>query len=143
MTNTIDNWVDDVIQFWKSKNIELESGTSLNAFTEAEKTVGLSFPLAFKELYKKVNGFKNSDWNEHMFSIWPLEKIIEEYNFGINVNFVAFSDYLINSHWIGFVKGAPGVFKQYNLKAVSTPTKIADSFEDAINMINSNHNIIY
>ncbi len=139
----IDNWANNVISFWKTKDIELGAGASLVEIEKTEKIVGLNFPEAFKILYQKRNGFTNWGWTENMFSIWTLEKIVEEYNYGRNNNFVAFSDFLINSHWIGFAKDKSGVFKWYDLQEYPIMEKIADKFEDAIQMINSNSDNIY
>jgi hypothetical protein len=74
-----------------------------------------------------------------MFSIWPLKRIVEEYNRGIDQIFIAFADYLINSHLIGFVKGQEGVFKNYG----TSPELIASTFSEVILLINSDANVVY
>jgi hypothetical protein len=99
---------------------------------------GMVFPPAFLALYTQANGFKNRDWTEEMFSFWPIELIVEEYLQGTDPNFVGFCDYLFNSHTIGFLKNFEGIFKHYDL------TKpIALSFEEGVELINGNSDLIY
>jgi hypothetical protein len=73
-----------------------------------------------------------------MFSLWPVDRIIEEYNSSSDKNFIGFSDYLINSHQIGFTKDRNGIYKYHN-----KPELIADTFEQGIHLININSEIIY
>jgi SMI1 / KNR4 family (SUKH-1) len=136
-------WVDTIFNLWKSKNLDIAEGALLDDIEKKEQYLSFKFPEAFKELYKKVNGWNDMAWNEHMFSIWPLDRIIEEYDYMRYPDFIGFSDFLINSHWIGFVRDKPGIFKRYDLQGYTNPEKIADSFEDAIEMINTNADILY
>jgi hypothetical protein len=137
--NNSQHWPDNAIIHWVNK-IELTPGASLEKIIETENAVGFEFPDSFKTLYMKVNGFGNNDWNENMISIWPLDRILKEY--GRYDNFVGFSDYLINSHVYGFLKGQQGIFKNYDL-AESVPEKIAETFEEAITLININSDLLY
>jgi hypothetical protein len=73
-----------------------------------------------------------------MFSLWPVYRIIEEYNFSRDKNFIGFSDYLINSHQIGFTKDRKGIYKYYN-----KPDLIADRFDQGIHLINIDSEMIY
>jgi len=139
----INTWTNNVVDLWKTQNIKLGEGASSSTIEKTEQYLSVKFPESFRELYKKVNGFKEMDWNEHMFCVWSLDRIIEEYNYKRYPDFIGFCDFLINSHWIGFVKDQSGVFKRYDLKGYSNPEKIADNFEDAIEMINTSADIIY
>ena len=76
-----------------------------------------------------------------MIEIWSLERI--ENGFGRYPDFIGFSDYLINSHVYGFLKNQQGVFKNYDSADSGIPEKIADTFEEAIDLINSNSNLLY
>ena len=136
------NWANDTVDFWASKKLNLEQGVSTGDLEKTENFVDFIFPRSFKELYKKANGFKNWESNEHLFSIWPVEKIIEEFNYGRHPEFIGFCDFLINSHWIGFMRGQQGIFKRWDTTN-HPPLKIADSFEEVIKMINSNSDEIY
>lgn len=132
------NWVEGVIRYWQVENLKLNPGMSLDALTEAEKTLGFVFPDQFKALYTEVNGFHDYDWLTNMFSLWPLDRIIEEYNSGSDENFIGFSDYLINSHQIGFTKNKAGIYKYHN-----RPEFIAQTFEEGIHLINTDSQLIY
>jgi hypothetical protein len=139
----INDWTNWVVDFWRRQDLKLGDGASLNLIEKTEQYLSVKFPDSFKELYKKVDGFKDMDWNEHMFCVWPLERIVEEYDFKRNADCIGFSDFLINSHWIGFVRNQPGIFKWYDHKDYPNPEKIAENFEDAIDLINSSADIIY
>jgi hypothetical protein len=132
------DWTEAAIRQWKTENIKLNPGISGEELTDAEKTLGFIFPDQFKQLYLKVNGFYNNDWRTNMFSLWPVGRIIEEYNSATDKNFVGFSDYLINSHLIGFVRGKPGIYKYHD-----NPELITDTFEKGIHLINIDSELIY
>ena len=130
-------WIDKAIAVWRGQQIELLPGATIHRISEVEGVIGFKFPADFVNFYLRVNGFKDFGWNNDMFSMWPLGRIIEEYE-EIDNDFVPFCDFLINSHQIGFVKSQSGVFKSYDR---SKP--IANSFKEAIELINSNSDLIY
>lgn len=133
------DWTHAVIQQWRSEGIEINQSATPETISNAELILGFTFPDDFKELYLQVNGFANWDWRPNMFSIWPIERILKEYGEESNKNHVGFSDFLINSHQIGFIKGREGVFVLYG----EYPDKIADTFLEAIHLINSDSDKIY
>ena len=144
MQNTfenIDTWADGIISYWRSKKITLQKGNSVERISGTENKLGFIFPQSFKILYQKVNGFGDSDWNENMIGIWSLERIENE--FGRYPDFIGFSDFLINSHVYGFLKNQQGIFKNCDLADTGVPEKIADTFEEAIDLINTNSNLLY
>lgn len=67
-----------------------------------------------------------------------LERIIDEYQSGNNKKFIAFADFLIGSHWIGFMSDREGIYKFYE-----EPEFVSATFEQAIRLINSDSTIIY
>ena len=136
------DWAENVVAFWKKENIKLEEGVSEIQLFHTEKMLGMQFPQAFKVLYLKVNGFKDYDMNKDMISIWPISRIVEEYTYRRYPNFIGFGDYLINSHMYGFLIGQSGVFKYYDSLGIP-PEKIADSYQEAINLINTNSDLLY
>ena len=98
-----------------------------------------------------TDGFKEWDWRPNMFSIWPLQRIIDEYleqrsksattlpyRQEQSENFVGFCDYLINSHQIGFLKDRIGVYKSYD-----EFNPIAESFREILLLINKDADLIY
>ncbi|HEX6181694.1 MAG TPA: SMI1/KNR4 family protein, partial [Chitinophagaceae bacterium] len=84
-----------IILQWKSANVELNDPASIEDIAEAERALNFTFPSDFKNLYLKVDGFKNYDWQANMFSIWPIETIIRVYKEHHTENFVGFCDYLL------------------------------------------------
>jgi hypothetical protein len=132
------SWTDRAILVWTNSGIKFQPGVSLNIITSYEAQLDFQFQLDFKELYQKVNGFEDFDWNKHMFSLWSLERILKEYRENNDNNYVGFCDYLINSHSIGFFKSEKGVYKSY-----SQIEPIADTFREAIELINTNSDLLY
>ena len=78
-----------------------------------------------------------------MFYIWPLERIITEYNEERNKNFVGFADYLIRAHNIGFVRGQQAIFKGPDGGLRQEPEFVASSFLDVILLIDTDADILY
>ena len=137
----IHDWSESVISQWKAQKIPLQKGATLAAISKTEKILEFTFPLSFKVLYQKVDGFEHFEWNENMIGIWQLSRMENE--FGRYSNFVGFGDFLINSCSYGFLKDQPGIFKAWDL-AYSTPLeKIAESFEEAIDLILANTDLLY
>ncbi len=132
------NWIDQAISFWQEKGIKLNTGLSKNEIAEFEKLLNYSFPQEFIELYQKVNGFEDFGWNNEMFSLWSLDRVLKEYQESNVENYIGFSDYLINSHQLGFLKEDNRIYKNYDF---SNP--IADNFKEVIALINSNSVLIY
>lgn len=140
-----------IIEQWKEEGIQLSPPATLEAIRRAEEIIGYTFPSDFKEVYLIADGFKEWDWRPNMFSIWPLQRIIDEYleqrsnSAGTSPyqqeqseNFVGFCDYLINSHQIGFLKNRIGVYKSYD-----ELNPIAESFFEVLQLINKNADLIY
>ena len=72
------SWTDQAISIWISKGIKLQNGSSVDKVSDLEKLLDFSFPKDFIDLYLKVDGFEDFDWNEHMFSLWSLDRILKE-----------------------------------------------------------------
>lgn len=131
-------WADAVVNFCASEKVKLRPGASLETIIALEKALDFHFPEDFVALYMRANGFEGRDWNQGMFSFWPLERIQKEYIRDGSGTYIAFCDYLINSHTIGFFKEDAGVFKDYN-----QIEPVACCFRDAVNLINANAVCIY
>ncbi len=137
--NQIVNWVDQAVVTWKAKGIKLQKGASLSKISEYEEQLEFKFPQEFIELYQRVDGFEDFEWDENMFSIWSLERILKEYKEDNDTNFIGFSDFLICSHMIGFSKTETGIY----LKGYDQIRPITSSFQDTIALINANSDLIY
>lgn len=131
-------WTEELLNFWNNKGVALNQGATYEDLSKVEKELEFEFPADFKALYLKVNGFKDRDWLPNMFSIWSLERIVEEYKGDRKKEFVCFADYLISSHEIGFSKNRKGIFTIHE-----TPSHIANTFEEVIILINSNAEEVY
>jgi len=136
-TNTV-NWTDQAIYSWTKSNTKLQPGLSVDLISEFETLLNFKFPQDFIDLYQKVNGFKDLDWNEHMFSFWPLDKIIVEYKIDNDNTYIGFCDFLINSYSIGFSKDSNKIFKHFDRQ-----NPICDTFKEAVFLINSGSGNIY
>ncbi|MDO5972322.1 SMI1/KNR4 family protein [Flavivirga aquimarina] len=134
--------IDNIIQEFKDQGVELNSGTFEKDISDLELHLNFKFKDDFKEFYKKVNGFKKRDWTKGMFSIFPLERIKEEYDLkkgkNSNINFIPFCDFLINSHWLGFLRDKEGVYKYDD-----EPEKISNTFEETLLLILEGSEKIY
>jgi len=132
--------IEEILTQWENEKISRNPGAPPDSIAAVENIIGFKFPEEFKELYSQVNGFPDNDWRENMFSVWPLERILEEYNSSEDKYFVGFADFLINSHNIGFLKNQAGVFKTYRINEYFL---ISNSFIDSIKLINTNADLIY
>jgi hypothetical protein len=137
-SQNLQQWAIGVISHWIDNKIKLEEGATLTDIQKTEALIGIHFPESFIELYSKANGFADWDMNINMISVWPLKRIEEEYAINRDKNFVGFSDYLINSHSIGFRKTSAGIFKDYD-----EFNPIASTFEQGLELINSDSDLIY
>jgi cell wall assembly regulator SMI1 len=72
-------WTGQAILTWTNSGIKLQQGLSLNTIMDFEEQLNFQFPQDFKELYQKVNGFEDFEWNKQMFSLWSLNRILKEY----------------------------------------------------------------
>jgi hypothetical protein len=140
MNNSIHklSWIDQAIYAWTQSGTKLQPGLSRDEILEFEALLNFKFPKDFIDLYQKVNGFSDLDWNEHMFSFWSLERIVDEYKSDNDNDFIGFCDFLINSYSIGFSKEDNRIFKSFDrLEPVSA------TFEEAVMLINSSSGNIY
>ncbi len=140
MNSSLQNlsWVDDVINIWNQTGVKIENGASIEMISETQILIDFHFPQDFIDLYTRVNGFKDLDWNEHMFSFWSLDRIISEYRIENDENFVGFCDFLISSYSIGFSKNTNQIFKHFD-----RINPISSSFRETVILINSSSGNIY
>jgi hypothetical protein len=134
----IDSWVKETSTLWIKRGIKILPGATIAIIESTEADLGFRFPSDMKDLYRVVNGFKDCDMDvSSMISIWPMERIREEYIASNDKNFIGFCDWLIFSHSIGFFKGRMGIFKCYDeLNA------IAETFRQVIDMINNDSELL-
>jgi len=136
-TNKLD-WTDLAINAWTISGAKLLPGLSLSKILEFEALLKFKFPQDFVDLYQKANGFEYCDWNEHMFSFWSLDRIVDEYKTDNDNNFVGFCDFLLNSYSIGFAKDTKRIFKYFDRL-----NPVCHNFKEAVLLINSSSGSIY
>ncbi|QKJ29303.1 SMI1/KNR4 family protein [Mucilaginibacter mali] len=137
----MENWIQNVLSKWQSEGVKLNPPASGAEIENVETILNFKFPQDFKEFYLQANGFADLDWQEHMFTFWPLDMIVEEFESHYSdKDFIGFSDFLLASHMIGFSRKKPGIFKSYD-SLDGEP--IAERFDVIIEMINSNNDRIY
>lgn len=132
----------EIIEYWKQSEVNLNDGISLKKIEMLEKRISFKFPQAFKFFYNEINGFKDCDWSENMFTLYSIERIEEEYLDSQNEMFVPFCDYLINSHQIGFNKLDDHIYIDYHLDKRFND-KVAKTFEKCLIEIIKDSNKIY
>jgi hypothetical protein len=136
----MENWIQKVIEKWTAEGVRLNPPASIVELENTESSLKFKFPNDFKEFYLQTNGFYGLDWQEHMFTLWPLDMIIREFEGNVNKNFIGFCDFLLASHCLGYNRDKPGGFKSYGFE---DGEQIAGTFEEVISMINSNSELIY
>ena len=131
------NSIDELIQTWEHTDLKLNEPAPTELIMDTQQKLDFTFPDDFINFYKQVNGFKDWDVIGNMFSIWPLERIVEEYEQSLDKDFIPFCDFLIDSHRIGYLRTQSGTYKNIDL------TKVADTFEETIQLIIENSRLLY
>ncbi len=134
------SWIEAALGEWKDHEVKLNLPTNIASIEAIEAALDLQFPDDLKQLYLVVNGFEGHDWQKNMFSLWSVERIFDEYAQDDDKDFIGSADFLISSHFIGFVRGKEGIYKRYSNFSREFLT---DSFMNAIMMINSDSKEIY
>jgi hypothetical protein len=129
--------ISNIIEQWKAEKIQLNPPATPGAIQHVEAITGYIFPPDFKDVYLITDGFKEWDWTPNMFSLWPLQRIIDEYldqkSRSNNSPYEQqLADFLINSHQIGFLRNRTGVYTSYN-----EFNPIAHSFSETLEFINN------
>jgi hypothetical protein len=134
----INSWIQATVNLWIKRGIKILPGTTNTIIEFTEINSDFQFPSDMKDLYRVVNGFKDYDMDaSSMISLWPMERILEEYTASPDKNFVGFCDWLITSHCIGFFKGRKGIFKCYD-----EINAIAETFREVNDMINNDSGLL-
>ena len=136
----MNDFSNDIIASWYAQDIKLNEGVSIQQIDYLEKEVSFQFAEDFKRFYLKVNGFNDFD-SLNMFSLFPVDRIKDEYFEQKNQEFIPIGDFMISSHFFGYLKKEPGVFKSYG---DGYPViKICDTFFEFIELIEEDSEILY
>jgi len=131
---------ENVIKYFKQSGISLADGRSQNEIDQLEKELNFQFPKDYHELHLKCNGFLDWDMNENNISIWTFNRISEEYQNERkqDLDFIPISDYLINSHWFGYIREKEGIYKDFD-----RTDPIAKDFLGFLDLILTDSNELY
>lgn len=128
------------IEHYKRIGVNIASGASNNEIEEVQNKLDFKFPDDFKEFHSMCNGFLEWDMDNNHFSIWTFDRIIEEYEKEKkqDYDFIPISDYLINSHWFGYIRNEEGIFKDFDRKVA-----VAKNFENFLKLLLSDSEKLY
>ena len=129
-----------VIEHYRHIGVNIASGTDRKSIDALQKELDFVFPNDFQGFHLMCNGFLDRDMDNHYFSIWPFDRLTEEYEQEKkkDYDFIPICDYLINSHWYGYIRGRKGVFKDFNRKA-----PIAKDFKEFLKLLLINSDNLY
>ena len=68
----------EVIENWRNENASLNAGATEDELLAFEKRFVLALPPDFRFFYSVVNGMADCDMDNHLFSMWPLDRIATE-----------------------------------------------------------------
>ncbi|WP_120515115.1 SMI1/KNR4 family protein [Chitinophaga barathri] len=131
---------EKILDQWKREGIKLSPGASPDQIRQAEEALSFEFPEDFKAFYMLADGFAEMDLLANLVAIWPLERIIKEYEAAANKDFIGFSDFMINSYDVGFLKTRPGLYKDFRHLGVEY---LAESFTRTIRLVFADDDVIY
>lgn len=135
------NWVQQAIAQWKEEELELNSGADIAEIERVENKIGYKFPDDFKNLYLNVNGFIDFEWNGSMLSLWSLGRIEDDYE---DANkYIMFGDFFTSLCQYGFDKSNGHIFKAYTHHQVGPVQFIVKSFQELIELFNSNSQLLF
>ncbi len=135
------NWIQEAISRWNATKVKLNPPASLLDIEKAELALNFKFSEDFKQLYLVVNGFEDCDWQQHMFSFWSLDRILNEYKESDDKDFIGFCDFLICSHFIGFDRNNGELLKNY--EGHGKEKLEVQTLKDAVIGINADSKFIY
>ena len=130
--------IDLIIETWAKFGVDLNSNASQKEISDLETQINFQFPESFKNLYLRVNGFKGIDLSFNLFSFCSLSRIKKEYNEQNNMNFIPICDFLIASHFLGYVKGQNGIYQEGNQLL-----KVCNNIEELVKLIEQDSELIY
>jgi hypothetical protein len=134
-------WISEVLSQWKEEGIKINQGASFADIVRAEDLIAYKFPYDFKELYSVINGFVDFEARGFFLSLWSLNRIIDDYE--KNKEFIIFCDHSLSVCQYGFHRNKAGIFKTYTHHQQGPIEHIAESFRQAIELINSDSELLF
>src|SRR4029078_12032930 len=92
--------IEDVTHTWQQDGVPLLAPTDSAAVrTELSKT-GQQISDDSVDLYCTTGGMAKNEMDSHCFSMWPFDQVVA---LNKKRSYLAFADFLIDSHFYGFV----------------------------------------
>jgi hypothetical protein len=111
----MENWLHNLLLKWRLEGVRLNPPASVAEIEDVETILNFKFPQDFKEFYLQANGFDEWDMLDNSYiSLWPLYRIIDEFNERGEPEFVGICDWLMRCYTIGFHRHKAGFFKLHN-----------------------------
>ena len=92
--------VEGVIRFWQQDGIPLLAPMDPVAVRGELSKTGQRYSDDVVDLYSITGGMANDEMDSHCFSMWAFKKVI---SINKERSYLAFADFLIDSHSYGFV----------------------------------------
>jgi hypothetical protein len=92
--------VERVIRFWQQDGIPLLAPMDPVAVRNELSKTGQRYSDDVVDIYSIAGGMANDEMDSHCFSMWPFDKVLSKNK---ERSYLAFADFLIDSHWYGFV----------------------------------------
>ncbi|RFZ84197.1 SMI1/KNR4 family protein [Mucilaginibacter terrenus] len=136
------DWIEPIISKWSLEGIMLNPPATIDEIERIEAVLNFKFPLSFKQFYQKIDGFDEWDMLANSnISIWPLDRILDEYSKWEKPDFIGICDMLINCYAIGFHRHKTGFYKLKD--TLPDAERIDATFEELIMLIENDDRLIY
>ena len=89
--------LETAIEKWKREGISLHHPIERSVFAAKLSALSRSYSSDLLDLYAETGGMKDGESDSHLWSLWPVEKVISE-TAAYNRPYILFADFSINSH---------------------------------------------
>ena len=121
--------VERMVAGWRESGLPYKAGAPESGLDHFEQTIGVSLPRRSRKLYGLTDRMDDT-MDEHLFYLWPLDRIIKEGGVERHANSVriCFGDFLIDSHRYLLELGPQGRESVVVDANVGNPEMISASF---------------
>ncbi len=121
--------LERVKKYWKDENLPIEEPLDRERLRDRLEALGVRATEEIVAVFSALNGFKEMDMDDELFSFWPMSWIIEENRKSEWVkdkSYVHFADFLIFSHRYAFRQSESPFVSVYCHYATDYIVKVAD-----------------
>jgi hypothetical protein len=91
--------IEKAIQTWRDKGVKLLPPADEASIIATMRSIDRPVSLDVIELYRRVGGFEDTEWDSHLWSFWSLNRITTEHaKSKYNRPYILFADFCINSY---------------------------------------------